>query len=268
VSYKAEQRFHLELGMLKLVHAQRLLPLEQLLSGAVSAQPSIPAARSGSAPGLKPAPSAAPARTAPGTSPFSDARTSRPSPFEADRARKSREDMSTPPMIGEPIPPKSQGAGDARTGTASVNGTALAVAVVEAPPEVVSGGVIDIAAIRETVLLDMQDQKTLYGPLEDGEWIIEGNEVVVKTSLSATLIEFAFNAELKRRAITAVGRAAGRPMRFRIAGGATAEQVKPKNGPRGTGGGARAKAAQHPVVQKMMDKFGAEIRTVLDPESK
>src|SRR5262249_46213445 len=34
VSYKADQRFHLELGLLKLVHAQRLLPLEELLSGA------------------------------------------------------------------------------------------------------------------------------------------------------------------------------------------------------------------------------------------
>ena len=34
VSYKQEQRFHLELGLLKLVHAQRLLPLEQLLSEA------------------------------------------------------------------------------------------------------------------------------------------------------------------------------------------------------------------------------------------
>ena len=32
VSYKQEQRFHLELGLLKMVHAQRLLPLEQLLS--------------------------------------------------------------------------------------------------------------------------------------------------------------------------------------------------------------------------------------------
>ena len=33
LGYKQEQRFHLELGLLKLVHAQRLLPLEQLLSG-------------------------------------------------------------------------------------------------------------------------------------------------------------------------------------------------------------------------------------------
>ena len=33
LGYKQEQRFHLELGLLKLVHAQRLLPLEELLSG-------------------------------------------------------------------------------------------------------------------------------------------------------------------------------------------------------------------------------------------
>ena len=32
LSYKQEQRFHLELGLLKLVHAQRLLPIEELLS--------------------------------------------------------------------------------------------------------------------------------------------------------------------------------------------------------------------------------------------
>ena len=34
LGYKQEQRFHLELGLLKMVHAQRLLPLEQILSDA------------------------------------------------------------------------------------------------------------------------------------------------------------------------------------------------------------------------------------------
>src|SRR6266446_1346012 len=33
LGYRPEQRFHLELGLLKLAHAQRLLPIEQLLSG-------------------------------------------------------------------------------------------------------------------------------------------------------------------------------------------------------------------------------------------
>src|SRR6185437_7389982 len=66
LSYKQEQRFHLELGLLKLVHAQRLLPLEELLSSepaksAASATPS----RGGSAslPVSRPAPPP-PARSA------------------------------------------------------------------------------------------------------------------------------------------------------------------------------------------------------------
>ena len=37
LGYRQEQRFHLELGLLKMAHAQRLLPLEQLLSEAGAA---------------------------------------------------------------------------------------------------------------------------------------------------------------------------------------------------------------------------------------
>ena len=36
LNYRQEQRFHLELGLLKLIHAQRLIPLEELLSGVAS----------------------------------------------------------------------------------------------------------------------------------------------------------------------------------------------------------------------------------------
>src|SRR6201993_4943105 len=39
LNFRQEQRFHLELGLLKLVHAQRLLPLEELLSGVAVGAP-------------------------------------------------------------------------------------------------------------------------------------------------------------------------------------------------------------------------------------
>ncbi len=268
VSYKAEQRFHLELGMLKMVHAQRLLPLEQLLSGAVTAQPASTSPRPPAASQTQRSAPATTTRSAGSASPFTEARSSRPSPFEADRARKSREDMSSTVTVGDPIPPKSHPSPELRTAIAGDSGSAaLAVAVQEAP-ENAPAVAVDINAIRDSVLLDMQDQKTLYGPLEEGEWSIEGNEVVVKTSLSPTLIEFALSAELKRRAVAAVVRIAGRPMKFRIASGAPAKASNGK-GPRSSGGGgARAKAAQHPIVQKMIDKFGAEIRTVMEPDRK
>lgn len=44
LNYRQEQRFHLELGLLKLIHAQRLLPLEELLSGVAAGAGSRPAA--------------------------------------------------------------------------------------------------------------------------------------------------------------------------------------------------------------------------------
>jgi DNA polymerase-3 subunit gamma/tau len=75
LNYRQEQRFHLELGLLKLIHAQRLLPLEELLSGVavggglrpgapVSAQ--APARASAPVPASNPAPrsKATPARPA------------------------------------------------------------------------------------------------------------------------------------------------------------------------------------------------------------
>ena len=39
LNHRQEQRFHLELGLLKMVHAQRLLPLEELLSGLAAGVP-------------------------------------------------------------------------------------------------------------------------------------------------------------------------------------------------------------------------------------
>src|SRR5436305_1083427 len=45
LGYRQEQRFHLELGLLKLAHAQRLLPLEQLLSGVEADRPAGPERR-------------------------------------------------------------------------------------------------------------------------------------------------------------------------------------------------------------------------------
>src|SRR3954469_9589382 len=95
VSYKQDQRFHLELGLLKMVHAQRLLPVEQILSG-VGLEQTKPAGSS-------------PSRTAPAPRPAEPSRAASPSysysreapaasPFEMDRNRKSRE----PQMSSEP----------------------------------------------------------------------------------------------------------------------------------------------------------------------
>ena len=101
LGYRQEQRFHLELGLLKLVHAQRLLPLEELLSGA---RPESGAHTPAKAPARIPESAAA----APKTESRPEA-PARPSPFEADRARKSGAQRPGA------APENSSGGSDART---------------------------------------------------------------------------------------------------------------------------------------------------------
>ncbi|MGA8086167.1 MAG: DNA polymerase III subunit gamma/tau [Terracidiphilus sp.] len=76
LNYRQEQRFHLELGLMKLVHAQRLLPLEELLSSVSSGKPVSRGASS-------PRTSTAPARSASPVSHSSPASSAPPprSPF-------------------------------------------------------------------------------------------------------------------------------------------------------------------------------------------
>src|SRR5450631_1953632 len=111
LNYRQEQRFYLELGLLKLVHLQRLLPIEEFLSqlpsaggqrlGATKAPAALPATVRNASAAVAPREQAlAPAaRPQPQTPPPA---TKAPSfsPFEADRNRKSGdESMSAPPVV-------------------------------------------------------------------------------------------------------------------------------------------------------------------------
>lgn len=69
LNYRQEQRFHLELGLLKLIHAQRLLPIEELLSGVASGVSALGAARGAAAAHGAPAGRPAPAATIPARTP-------------------------------------------------------------------------------------------------------------------------------------------------------------------------------------------------------
>ena len=103
LNYRQEQRFHLELGLLKLIHAQRLLPMEQLLSGALGGaapgagartSPASAAVR-GSAPPAE-ARAAAAAPVAPIKTPATPARLD--SPFGPGTGGWSTESQSSPPQ--------------------------------------------------------------------------------------------------------------------------------------------------------------------------
>ncbi len=98
LNYRQEPRLHLELGLMKLVHLQRLLPLEQILSALPGAARSAPRPLSGAAgtpritarPVTPTAPAVAPrAATSEPARPAAVRPVATPlSPFELDRQRK------------------------------------------------------------------------------------------------------------------------------------------------------------------------------------
>ncbi len=229
--YKREQRFHLELGVLKMVHAQRLLPLEQILSeepvpapaGSVAPSPArdrVPAAF----------PTSTPSRSAP-DAPVAPARSGRPSPFEADKVRKSQ----TPKAESTPA--------------------ATAIAVEDAGPD---------ADLKTAVLeeLETKGQRALACLLDPGGWTLTASEVVVRVSGSAKVMETALRPEVRRLADAAASRVAGRPVKLRVEvlNGAPAPSPRPA----GNGASSRTRASEDPIVRRMQEKFGAEIRSVID----
>jgi DNA polymerase-3 subunit gamma/tau len=311
LGYKQEQRFHLELGLLKMSHAQRLLPIEQLLSdiaasanaGGASptrtlARPSIVASAGGIADSRR-AEAVAPSRPNP------------VSPFAADSARKGspRQESSSdlgagsggPRMVANGSSPARVILGAAALADPDENASDLRIS---APPKTqpeaaapqlsppvlqssasqtsmsktsTAGPVsVPIEKLQGAVLQALMDgnQRILVSMLEAGEWSVEGNEVVIKVAESQTVVDMSLGSDARRLAIASASGLLGRAVKLKIVAGATVAAIDGKrNGatrPAGTGSGpgGRSRAEQDSVVRRMREKFGAEIRTVIDYKEK
>src|SRR5947208_2964363 len=147
IGYRTEQRFHLELGLLKMAHAQRLLPIEQLLSEA-----GVPsAARPAGKPAIVPE-----ARKAEGSS------VPRPgfvSPFAADSARKSKTELSSQSNAAASIrsAPRIAGSVAAPVVMGSAAPAAAPQAALEESEEM-SRQAADSGILRDAVLRALSDE--------------------------------------------------------------------------------------------------------------
>jgi DNA polymerase-3 subunit gamma/tau len=252
LGYRQEQRFHLELGVLKLVHAQRILPLEQILSQAAGGTEKVPEGQRATA--LRP-PAVVASSSAPAAMGGPSARPSAVSPFEADRVRKGRN--FDPEMSAAPSAPVQ----------AQTSATATAVAVEEPQTSDDPGTILGyvVVALEKTPGGD-----NLASTLAEGAAAIQGNELIITVARPQSVIPFIMNAEQRQIATAAAASAAGRTLKVTIVGGAkpdangsAAALVRPRNG-----ASARSRAAEDPIVQRMREKFGAEIRTVIDHREK
>jgi DNA polymerase-3 subunit gamma/tau len=122
-------------------------------------------------------------------------------------------------------------------------------------------------SLRQAVLNSLGSQPVLASMLESAEWGLEGNSLVVKVAGSATIIEMSFNMDARRIAAAAASGTAGRPIKLQVLPGGTQQPVSTARRP-ASNGTARGRAEQDPVVQRMQEKFGAEIRTVIDYRDK
>jgi len=294
LGYKQEQRFHLELGLLKMAHAQRLLPMEELLSEVAGS--SHVAERAGNAPKTLARPSIVPSASGAGearrTEAVVPAHPNQVSPFAADSARKAgprQESAGDSVSTGGPRAVASGG-----TSTRVIMGSVAHAELSDSPPEIqigvrperqaepqLSPAPVETAAgpasapierVQSAVLQALTDgnQRILVSMLEAGEWSVEGNELVIKVSESQTVVDMSVSADARRLAIASASGVLGRAVKLKIVPGATvAATAEKRNGgarANGTssGPGGRSRAEQDSVVRRLQEKFGAEIRTVID----
>jgi DNA polymerase-3 subunit gamma/tau len=292
LGYKQEQRFHLELGLVKMAHAQRLLPLEQLLSGALPAgSPAAlrPAAGQLATPSAMSSP--APVRRAP-----EPPRTI--SPFAADSARKGP--FGKPKMAADAPGPRAVPQSSPSESTASPSPFGQSTAVV--PEAVILGSTAPaampqpVAQSRLQITLSPEPVKPAPQPaaemlpedlgaavgaavesaghpmaanlLNGGRWFFEGSQPAVQVVASDLSIKMTLGAEPLKVANAAASQALGRPAKLKISCGGEANGTPAATGPVRKPGASTSRIAEDPIVRKMQETFGAEIRTVIDYQNK
>jgi DNA polymerase III subunit gamma/tau len=314
LGYKQEQRFHLELGLLKMAHAQKLLPIEQLLSEVAaaptanaqkpSARPSIVGGTANFA-GSNAGASTSETRRA---EPAPSARPNFVSPFAADSARKGtpRQEVqsdsaptngprivaasaSEPVIMGSAAPsvmrepdvsldrrdvpsfasPEAtkQLEQDVRPEPESPSQSTQAATVLTATEQ------SPMEKLQSAVLQALTDgnQRILVSMLAAGEWSVQGNEVVIKIAESQTVVDMSLSSDAKRLAIASASGVLGRAVKLKVIPGlpVSAQENKSNGGTRSAPGpGGRGRADEDPVVRRMQEKFGAQVRTVIDYREK
>ncbi len=259
LGYRQEQRFHFELGLLKLVHLRRLLPVEELLSTmplpAGSAQARVPQVST-----LRPGPTStieAPAKPAFAPPVFS--------PFEQSTQRKRFDDPPAPPMQPAPqasVPRPAPVALPAELPTpepvfapeAPLPQSTILTALNASTPD---AALLQQAAVQ--ALSSAKNQQSAADALDEATWSLANNNLTIQTAVSKSMLGLVVNPDAER-----ILRATFPPgIKLTILPGTIADAPEKKKRP-ARAGSAQSKAADHPIVQEAQRLFNAEIRSVID----
>ncbi|HEY1903159.1 MAG TPA: DNA polymerase III subunit gamma/tau [Terracidiphilus sp.] len=304
LNYRQEQRFHLELGLLKLIHAQRLLPLEELLSGATggtgvrTAAPSS-APRASTAP-ARPAPqpvaaasispfadnadswssstkAASPQTTSPQTaslqtgSPRMEA-ASRPQSAPGAVATLEPVELAASPFQGSTPFPAAQDMSAGYASSATLTEGALAKAPEAAAQSLVAPSLESVRHAIGSALVD-GGHVSAAQLLGAGAWTLEASSLRIEVpAMGKKMLALTINAAAEKIVRQELQRL-GAPTRFLIVPGQGAPgegtasaRVFAESAP--VAGSIQEAALANPLVQRAKEIFKAEVRSVVDLRQK
>ncbi len=287
LNYRQEQRFHLELGLLKLIHAQRLLPIEELLSAvsgrtagsaATASLPRSPASptRSASATHAATAPQApshspfGPASGGWGTGPKMEAGTRQGTagatvtemPRPAPELTPEHATRPQAPRVEAPLPTVSaQGTG--------FSGSLTEGALAKAPQADSAAGPTDAEALRQAVVtaLETGGHSSAAQLLGAASWTLDGASVRIETvAIGKKMLSLTVNATTEKMIRQELQRL-GAPARFLVVPGTGAAQAATAMATP-LAGSVQERALANPLVQRAKEIFNAEVRSVVDLRTK
>jgi DNA polymerase-3 subunit gamma/tau len=296
LNYRQEQRFHLELGLLKLIHAQRLLPIEELLSGvAIGASGSSASARGTASSNAsrpappRPTPAAAPP-AAPSISPFgstggswgsgsSSAGTKPPSTLKqatGATALAELEGAAPAPTVaaeaaGGSLPGNAHFPAPASIATGYASAAPLAEGALTRDPEPAtpSSAAPSMESVRHAVGSALVDagHSSAAQLLGTGAWTLDGASLRIEVpGVGKKMLALTVNAAAEKLIRQELQRL-GAPTRFLvIPSEGAAQPAGPMAAP--MAGSIQETALANPLVQRAQEIFKAEVRSVLDMRAK
>jgi len=263
LGYRQEQRFHLELGLLKLVHMQRLVPIEELLSQLGAKHTSTSAPRPLAAPvsvratATATSPPSAPPKVA--MTAGSLALASHPEPVSAL--------LTAPVASGPQLVPTMDVSTRPEAHLAAVEKPVLNLSKEPAG----HAAAFDINALQSACVAALSAAKghrSAAEAMEDAAFSLTGDTVSVQTSIPQTMLTVVFNADADR-ILQSTLRTAAPGLQLKLLAGAPEPATSTPKKPRAAAEGSAAELAQkHPLVQQAMQLFSAEISNVIDLRGK
>ena len=293
LNYRQEQRFHLELGLIKLIHAQRLLPIEELLSSVSAARGNASDGGSRTATGGARA-AATPSRAAVTSTPAAGvpshaAASVAPSPFGSSSGGWNtgptvKQSAAAAPIAGGSSPsPSAAAVSDVPTSVARetspftassavpiVGSATLTEGALAKAPEVVASSsaapgtaVPDVATLRDAIVAALANagHPSCSQLLASGAWTIDGGSLRIEApGMGKKMIGLTVNAAAEKIMRQELQRLGG-PGRFMVVPGTGQAATLAAAIPAGS---VQQSALAHPMVERARELFKAEVRSVVD----